>query len=430
MPAADSRRPAPALGAEIRPARSPPPNVCRQPMKNFPHAAVLVPGLAFSLLGVMAWRVGRTLRSLPRLEPLPGAHATAWEPEASLSVIIPACNEEGVIGAAVAAVLDSTASDRLEVIVVDGGSTDGTLRVAESIAARDRRVRVLRAPPRPAGDVVIGKSWACWQGAGVAKGRHLCFIDADFVLRPGALAACVKRLESERAALLALMPRKDLRLACEWVVEPPLAILHFLSPWMTETPRPEKPRAFTPGWFLLFDRAMYDRIGGHWGVRRSVLEDLALGGAVKAAGGRVLLALAPDAARLHLYDSWSEMCEGYTKNFFCGAGHRLDVALASAVVIPLAFAGPWLGLLSALPPWSGSLRRRALAAAFGLGGLGLQWLMRSWLRAAVGMPLRRFWTMPLGGLALAWFDVASVVLHLRGRVTWKGIRIPSHRGSL
>lgn len=60
----------------------------------------------------------------------------------TISVLIPAYNEEATIAQVLARV---TARDDVdEVIVVDDGSTDATGRIAESFTARDPRVRVLR----------------------------------------------------------------------------------------------------------------------------------------------------------------------------------------------------------------------------------------------------------------------------------------------
>ena len=60
-----------------------------------------------------------------------------------VSVIMPAYNVEGRIGAAIASLLAQTYRD-LEILVVDDASTDATAAAAERAAAGDPRVRVLR----------------------------------------------------------------------------------------------------------------------------------------------------------------------------------------------------------------------------------------------------------------------------------------------
>jgi glycosyltransferase involved in cell wall biosynthesis len=59
----------------------------------------------------------------------------------TLTVLMPAFNASRFIGEAIDSVLRQTHCD-FELLVVDDGSTDGTLAVAQSYAARDPRVRV------------------------------------------------------------------------------------------------------------------------------------------------------------------------------------------------------------------------------------------------------------------------------------------------
>lgn len=67
---------------------------------------------------------------------------------ASLSLVIPAYNEEAVVETAVREAVDSLRSLGLdfEILVVDDGSTDDTFARAESVAAEFREVHVIRLP--------------------------------------------------------------------------------------------------------------------------------------------------------------------------------------------------------------------------------------------------------------------------------------------
>ncbi|HXD58234.1 MAG TPA: glycosyltransferase [Thermoleophilaceae bacterium] len=96
-----------------------------------------------------------------------------------VSVVVPARNAEGTLGRA----LESLAAQTLgsfEAIVVENGSSDATLAVASSFAARDRRVRVETTVAR-------GVSEARNFGLGLARGEWLLFLDADDTLDPRAL---------------------------------------------------------------------------------------------------------------------------------------------------------------------------------------------------------------------------------------------------
>jgi rSAM/selenodomain-associated transferase 2 len=95
-----------------------------------------------------------------------------------VSVIIPALNE----AASIAAVLENVAglSGDKEVIVADGGSTDGTVEIAAS------RARVVGSPR--------GRAVQMNAGAGAASGEVLLFLHADTILPPDALHAIERAL--------------------------------------------------------------------------------------------------------------------------------------------------------------------------------------------------------------------------------------------
>jgi glycosyltransferase involved in cell wall biosynthesis len=59
-----------------------------------------------------------------------------------VSIVIPVYNREQYVGIAIRSVLDQTYRN-LELIVVDDGSTDATLAIAEQFAVEDDRVRLL-----------------------------------------------------------------------------------------------------------------------------------------------------------------------------------------------------------------------------------------------------------------------------------------------
>jgi glycosyltransferase involved in cell wall biosynthesis len=89
-----------------------------------------------------------------------------------VSVVIPARNEAGRIGALVGTVLGQDARGRrIEVIVVDDSSTDGTVAEARAAGAR-----VLEAEPGKAtGNPAVGRN----RGAALAGGDPIVFLDAD-----------------------------------------------------------------------------------------------------------------------------------------------------------------------------------------------------------------------------------------------------------
>jgi dolichyl-phosphate beta-glucosyltransferase len=91
-----------------------------------------------------------------------------------LSIVVPAYNEESVIGR----FIDSVHSDvsplgvTWEILVVDDGSTDATVAIVREAARADDRVRLLESPHR-------GKGAAVRQGFLASRGEWMFMADAD-----------------------------------------------------------------------------------------------------------------------------------------------------------------------------------------------------------------------------------------------------------
>lgn len=103
-----------------------------------------------------------------------------------VSVVIPVYNTREYLPACLESVLSQTMGD-FELLLVDDGSTDGSLEVEEAYAARDGRVRVLRQQHARQGA-------ARNLGMREARGEYVYFLDSDDLIDPTLLetacAAC------------------------------------------------------------------------------------------------------------------------------------------------------------------------------------------------------------------------------------------------
>jgi cellulose synthase/poly-beta-1,6-N-acetylglucosamine synthase-like glycosyltransferase/peptidoglycan/xylan/chitin deacetylase (PgdA/CDA1 family) len=102
-----------------------------------------------------------------------------------VSVIVPAFNEELVIGNTINSLLASD-YDRFEIIVVDDGSTDRTSEVVKQEFAAEARVRLLTVSNR-------GKAAALNTGLTDAKGEIIIALDADTLFGPQTIGALANR---------------------------------------------------------------------------------------------------------------------------------------------------------------------------------------------------------------------------------------------
>lgn len=113
-----------------------------------------------------------------------------------VSVVLPAYNAAATLAVALRSALDQTLAE-IEVVVVDDFSRDATLKVAESFAAQDDRVRVLRAPSN------LGAAAARNQALAEARGDWLALLDADDRFAPDRLGRLVALAEAQGADIVA-----------------------------------------------------------------------------------------------------------------------------------------------------------------------------------------------------------------------------------
>ena len=340
-------------------------------------------------------------------------------PDAPLvSVVIPARNERRNIERCARSVL-STTYPRVDVIVVDDHSTDGTGDIATTIAAADSRLRVIQAPALAEG--WFGKQWACAAGAGVARGELLLFTDADTKHEPDLLPRAVDALRRERADLVTLSGHQEMHSFWERVIQPQLFVLILIRYGGTENvSHAKRPGdAIANGQFILTSREAYDAVGGHAAVRDVVAEDMALAQTFVRAQRRILLLLARSQFSTHMYASLSELIRGWGKNIYAaGRTAALGGAAGRALYPVILLATPIIGLAPVIA---------LLLSATGV--LSTAWLMWSAIVVACslvfwgivyrfsGEPVRYALTYPLGLAMLLYISAGSI---RRGRrVEWK-----------
>ncbi|KOT75520.1 glucosyl-3-phosphoglycerate synthase [Streptomyces sp. NRRL F-5755] len=126
---------------------------------------------------VERWLASRSWSADDR--PLDRLLAAKRETGQTVSVVLPALDEEATVGAIVEAIRTELMTPSVplvdELIVLDSGSTDGTAKIAAEAGARVvHRDEVLpRLPALP------GKGEVLWRSLLVTRGDIVCFIDAD-----------------------------------------------------------------------------------------------------------------------------------------------------------------------------------------------------------------------------------------------------------
>jgi cellulose synthase/poly-beta-1,6-N-acetylglucosamine synthase-like glycosyltransferase len=258
--------------------------------------------LTYLIFTFIAWKRLAAYRRARAYMPLDEIFASPFTP--AVSVLLPAFNEEAVIVPSVTSLLDLRYPHH-EVIVVNDGSTDGTLeRLREAFdlapVREAMRARIATAPVRAAyvsrshrNLWVVdkengGKSDALNAGVNAAAHLYVCSVDADVILEEDALLRVVKpvvddpeivaaaggivriangcKIESGRVVEFGL-PRS--RLAAMQVVEYFRAFLIGRIGWDSINGL-----LIISGAFGLFSRALVEAVGGY--KRDTVGEDVEL----------------------------------------------------------------------------------------------------------------------------------------------------------
>ena len=342
----------------------------------------------------------RTLRRFSQRSEEP----TEWP---LVSVVIAARDEEQRIGDTLAGLL---ASDypRLEVVLANDRSTDRTAEIAETIAAKDERLRIVTIDLVP--DGWLGKTNAMTQAADLASGDFLLFTDGDIQFSPDAIRLAMRHTLDRQLDHFCLFPSMETEGWSERVLVSFFAMLFAFGtqPWLRRLRFPSA--YYGIGAFNLVRRVAYDEAGGHDQIRLDILDDVKLGKLLFKQRASADYLIAEDAVRVRWQASAWGVIRGLEKNAFASMSYSLVkmcgfstffvlvffVPLVAALLLPLELATGFLAALILLHITFGRL-----SVAFG-GSLSV-------------MPGLLFGA---GGVLFAFWRSAFLTL-LHGGVTWR-----------
>jgi glycosyltransferase involved in cell wall biosynthesis len=333
-----------------------------------------------------------------------------------VSVIVPARNEEVCLKACLESLVGQTGV-RLEIIVVDDGSTDRTREIAQSFP----QVQVVEPKRLPKG--WSGKNNALVAGAKVARGEWILFTDADTVHHPGSLARSVAEAVSQKADLLSYSPEQEVHGFWEKAVMPVIFSELAATYRPLEVSDPASSVAAANGQYILVSREAYNDVGGHRAVATELLEDVALARAVKVSGRRIFFRYGGDAVRTRMYRSFAQLQEGWTKNLVLLFPSPMRLAVLRLTEFVLIVGSAVVAVMM------GVRGRTRAGAAIGIIALVLTGLLLGRIRKAnfswdanclalVGLPL------------FSYLLLRSKISHSRGSVTWKGRIYPAGIASI
>ena len=228
----------------------------------------------------------------------------------SVSIIIPARNEEHTLPNLLNS-LSGQLSSEDKVIVVDDHSEDRTKEIAEKSG-----VKVLESMPIPEG--WLGKTWACYQGARIASGEILIFLDADTALEKDGLKNIIETY-IEKDGVLSIQPYHKMRNLYEQLSAFFNIIMMAGSGAFTVLGSRIKPIGLF-GQVVVMKRRYYFDSGGHDKVKGELLEDLAFGSELQKKGVDIHCLGGKSTISFRMYPNGiKELIKGWSKGFALGA---------------------------------------------------------------------------------------------------------------
>jgi dolichol-phosphate mannosyltransferase len=298
-----------------------------------------------------------------------------------------------------------------EILIVDGGSRDGTLARVRAVAGGDPRVRVIDASPVPPG--WNGKAWGLAVGLEAATSPWVATIDADVRPTRGLFSALVAHALRRRVEALSVATRQELADAMQAIVHPAMLatlIYRFGLPGREATHVADvqaNGQCFLARRSLLVEHASFDR------ARTSRCEDVTVARALVAAGIPVGFYEAGSLVSVRMHESWRETWSNWPRSLtmrdayarYGGWFGLTEVAVVQALPLPLAAAF--------------ALAHATASPAFAVAAI-LTFVRFGVLAGAARAYVDRPWTYWLAPLADVPVTIALFAAALRRTHVWRG----------
>ena len=215
-----------------------------------------------------SYRIARLRQSLAWMPLInPGSRPARKD---KVSVMIPMKNEENNARACVEALLKQDYPN-FEIMVVNDRSTDKTGEILKALSlchperSEGSIIYIENQTPTPEG--WTGKNFAIHQGISKASGDWLLFTDADTRHEPVSLSAAIAHAQAKDLEFLTLLPRCLCETFLEKMMQPiAMAMLGLWFP-IQKINDPDSKIYFGNGQYLLIKRKLYEKLGGHEGVK-------------------------------------------------------------------------------------------------------------------------------------------------------------------
>ncbi len=337
----------------------------------------------------------------------------------TVSVVVPVLDERTRLGPT----LDGLAAQGpwvREILVVDGGSRDGTQALVRDFVKREPRIRLVDASPIPSD--WNGKAWGMATGLAqsAAGASWIAFVDADVRPSRDLIASLLAHARNSFVTAFSAAPLLELSGWAEALIHPSMLtslVYRYGLPGVVAT-RPGQVQAngqcfFVKRSVLLDGDAIAES-------RDSRCEDVTIARQLVRAGVAVGFFEGSRVATVRMYESWEECWRNWPRSLTLRDPQtsNLDLWLELAEIALVAALPPALAVVALARGKRGALVN--LNVALALARLGVLW----GTRRAYSAPPVSYWLSPAFDLPVAVRLIASAFAR---KQTWRGRSLIAER---
>jgi dolichol-phosphate mannosyltransferase len=360
-----------------------------------------------AVLGIrMVARLARTAQG----ETIPRAEDSAAS--GRISIVVPVLNERDRLAPCLDGLI-SQGDAAHDILVVDGGSTDGTQTLINDYATRDPRVHLIDASPIP--DGWNGKAWGLQRGLDATNPacEWVLTIDADVRPTPALAHSLLAHAGGSGLSVLSVATRQEISGAGQGLLHP--SMLTTLV-YRFGIPGGRYRRAAdvqANGQCFLARRDTLVAVGGFASVRDSICEDITIARRLVECGVEVGFFETDGLVSVRMHSDWRDTWRNWPRSLpmrdrywgMPGALGLAEVLLVQALPLPLYV---WLRLTRRGQSVAAIVNGSLLITRLGvLAGTSRAYVERPWT----------YWLSPLADLPVA---IRITTSAMRRRHTWRG----------
>lgn len=236
-----------------------------------------------------------------------------WPSAAQASIILPVLNEAGRIGRCLESLI-AQPEEVSEILVVDGGSSDGTQKIAADYRSLDTRVRLIDASP--VDPCWTGKAWGLQFGLKESdpQSNWILTVDADLSVSPKLVRSLLAHAGNTGVTTFSVATHQDLSGKLDALIHPPMLttlIYRYGSPGRAHR---NLHRVQANGQCFLSRRQLLVDSNAFGAAKNSLCEDITIVRRLAEYGATVGFYECNGLAKVTMYNNWRETWNNWPRS--------------------------------------------------------------------------------------------------------------------